>query len=94
MNKSKHDFIHRMNKVMLGCLISVSPLVVNQVASAAGVDFEDQGIPHNTQKDPNPASVTSGGFKFDFGSTSAENGWNHLYIGSEQFWAYNGSTVC
>ena len=93
MNTNKCDFIHRMNKVILGSLICASSLVASQIAAAAGVDFEDQGIPLNTQKDPNPASVTSDGFKFDFGSTSTANGWNHLHIGSEPFWAYNGSTV-
>lgn len=86
MNKNKCDFIHRMNRVILGSLVFALPLVASQSASAAGVDFEDKGIPLNTQKDPNPASVTSGGFRF----VSEED---HLHIGSEQFWAYNGSTV-
>ncbi len=85
MNKNKWGFIHRMNKVILGSLIFVSPLVASQPASAAGVDFEEKGIPLNTQKVS--ASVTSGGFRF----VSEEV--DHLHIGSEQFWAYNGSTV-
>gem|GEM_PF-2421331 len=86
VNTNKCDFIHRMNKGILGFLICASSLVASQIVSAAGVDFEDQGIPLNTQKDPNPAFVTSDGFRFVSGE-------DHLHIGSEQFWAYNGSTV-
>lgn len=86
MSKNKCDFIYRMKKILLGSLICASPLVASQAALAATIDFEDRGIPLNTQKNPNPTSVTSGGFRF----VSEED---HLHIGSEQFWAYNGSTV-
>ncbi len=82
-----------MSKKFVGLAVCGLFLGVSQASHAAVVDFEDLGIPLGTQAFPNPVSVTSGGFKFDFGTASSANGWNHLHVGSETFWAYNGTTV-
>ncbi len=68
-------------------------LGVSQVSQAAAVDFEDLSIPLGTQISPNPISVTSGGYQFNYGPDSIFNGWDHLHAGSESFWANNGTTV-
>lgn len=82
-----------MTKKVVGFFACVLMLGASQTGFAIGVDFEDQGIPLGTQVSPYPLSITSGGFRFDYGPDSILNGWGHLHVGSETFWPYNGTTV-